>query len=61
MAVAALVDKVVTETFDSAYRDLARMLNSTSVTQIGVGLPTGPYHQNHGMDQESYPNKEPTP
>jgi hypothetical protein len=57
MAVAALVDKVVTEAFDSAYRDVARMLNSASFTQIGVGLPAGPYHQNYGTDQEFYPDK----
>jgi len=61
MAVAALVDKVVTEAFDSAYRDVARMLNSASFTQRGVGLPAGPYHQNYGMDQESYPDKGPIP
>ena len=56
MAVAALVDKVVTEASDSAYRDIARMLNSDCFTQIGVGLPAGPYHQNYGMDQKSYPD-----
>ena len=61
MAVAALVDKVVTEAFDSAYRDVARMLNTTSITQRGVGLPAGPYHQMYGTDQEFYPDKRPTP
>lgn len=61
MIVSAVIDKVVAETFDSAYRDIARITNYTSFIQTGFGLPAGPYHQKYGMDQELYPNKELTP
>lgn len=61
MVVQAAVDKVITETFDSQYRGVARTLNAISFTKRGLGIPAGPYHQNYGMDQESYPDKGPTP
>ena len=61
MAVQAAVDKVITEAFDSQYRPVARTLNAISFTKRGLGMPAGPYHQMHGMDQEFYPDKEPTP
>jgi hypothetical protein len=58
MVVAAVVDKVMTESFDTAYRDVARITNSTSFNQAGFGLPAGPYNQKYGMDQDLYPDKK---
>ena len=61
MAVQVAVDKVITETFNSQYRGVARTLNAISFSKRGVGLPASPYHQMYGLDQEHYPDKEPTP
>ncbi len=57
MVISAAVDKVMTETFDSAYRGVAKLTNSNSFTQAGFGLPAGPYNHMHGTDQKFYPEK----